>query len=485
LAGDGSEDGVMKLELQNSAGRRAARYALVNPNWDFAGSTYFGCRDPHTPIELLFSAQKIRGRGHDSLLIDAQTDALTLEETRCRVLDYDPDFLVIPSAPSYLFWRCPPPELRIPREWFAGITAPLSEAVSGALPSPHVFAAKVGGGNARPTKVLIGPHGSATPAAALRKSGADAVIRGECEEALAALADEPWELIDGLCFRKDDVVNGKSGEHYSAGLAVVDMQTLSALDYSNYNVEKHRHRHHVFHQGEGIGAEVEFARGCPWNCTFCNKQLFRNKFRERPIDAVLAEVDRLIARGVDYIYFIDEIFGVGKNVLRLLEEIARRDVRIGFQTRIDLWDEEKLDLLGRAHTISIECGIESITEAGREELNKNCRMSTERITELLIYARQRIPWVQANLILTEHDDRGEIRRWQERLKAEGVWVSEPVPMYPFPGSPLYVQTFGAQPDDWAWERAHHYYTTAFHDKGYSDIQEQRPAALEELERHSA
>jgi hypothetical protein len=118
------------------------------------------------------------------------------------------------------------------------------------------------------------------------------------------------------------------------------------------------------------------------------------------VDEVLLEIDRLIARGVDYVYFIDEIFGVGKNVLRLLEEIAKRDLRIGFQTRIDLWDEAKLDLLGRAHTISIECGIESITDAGRDELNKNCRMSTERISELLIYARQHIPWVQANLILT-------------------------------------------------------------------------------------
>ena len=56
------------------------------------------------------------------------------------------------------------------------------------------------------------------------------------------------------------------------------------------------------------------------------------------------------------------------------------------------------------------------------------------------------------------------------MKAEGVWVSEPVPMYPFPGSPLYVQMFGP-PDDQAWERAHHYYTTAFAGKGYSDIQE--------------
>jgi anaerobic magnesium-protoporphyrin IX monomethyl ester cyclase len=426
------------------------RYALVNPNWTFSGSTYFGCQEPHVPLELLFAAAKTREHGHEPLVIDAQTDNLDLETVRERISAFAPDFLVIPSAPSYLFWRCPPPELRVPQEWFAKLDTDA-------------------------TKVIIGPHSSATPAATLRKTGADVALRGEPDLAIAQLADEPWADITGCCFVQDGHM------HISAGLGVVDMKTLGPLSFGDYNVEAHQHRHHVF-TGEGRGAELEFARGCPWACTFCNKTLFRNKYRERDVSAVLQEVDTLIRRGVDYIYFIDEIFGVGKNVHKLLEGLAERRVTIGFQSRIDLWNEETLDLLGRAHTISFECGVESITEAGRDELNKNCRMSTDRIADLLIYARQRIPWVQANLILTEHDDKAEIRRFQDRLKAHGVWVSEPVPMFPFPGSPLYTQTFGAAPDDDAWERAHHYYTLAFSAKGYSDIQEQRPIPIEELER---
>jgi len=54
-------------------------------------------------------------------------------------------------------------------------------------------------------------------------------------------------------------------------------------------------------------------------------------------------------------------------------------------------------------------------------------------------------------------------------------------MFPFPGSPEYVQTFGAQPDDEAWERAHAFYLRLFSDKGYSDIQDQNPLSLAELE----
>jgi anaerobic magnesium-protoporphyrin IX monomethyl ester cyclase len=424
------------------------KFALVNPAWDFTGSIYFGCQEPHYPLELLFTFDKIQQAGHDALLLDAQLENLTVKEAKQQLDAYDPDYLVIPTAPSYLFWRCPPPELRIPQEWFAGLET-------------------------RAVKVAIGPHASATPGPTLRKLNCDVAFRGEPDEVIPLLPTHSWSTIDGCCWRDE------MGVHLSPTLAVTDMRQLGALRFDNYNVEAHKHRHHVF-DGSGHGAELEFARGCPWACSFCNKTLFRNKFRERDVNAVIEEVDRLIARGVDYIYWIDEIFGVGRNVLRLLEELAKRPISIGLQTRIDLWNEETLNLLGRAHCISMECGIESITEEGRDELNKNCRMTTERLSDLLIYARKRIPWVQANLILTEHDEREQIRSFQERLKSEGVWVSEPVPMFPYPGTPMYQQIFGAI-DDHAWERAHHYYTNTFREKGYSDIQVQTPAAIEDLE----
>jgi len=425
------------------------RYAFVNPNWDFSGSTYFGCKEPHYPLELLFAFDQVTAAGGEALLLDAQVEKLTTTEAAPRIRDFRPDFLVIPTAPSYLFWRCPPPELRVPQEWFSALR---------------------GCG----TRVAIGPHPSATPGAAMRKTKCDVVLRGEPDQTLPQLAVKPWQEIPGCCWRDD------KGEHISSDLGVTNVKALHALDFCNYPVELHTHRHHVFN-GQGRGAELEFARGCPWSCTFCNKTLFRNKFRERHVEAVLSEIDILIARGVDYIYFIDEIFGVGKNVLQLLEGIAERPVKIGLQTRIDLWTEETLNLLGRAHCISMECGVESITEAGREGLNKNCRIDTRRIGELLVYARRRIPWVQANLILTEHDDKSQIRKWQDELKSRHVWVSEPVPMFPFPGSPLFVETFGESPDEEAWERAHQFYLSQFGKTGFSDIQEEQPAALEDLE----
>lgn len=426
------------------------KYALINPRWTFDGSTYFGCRDPHLPLELLFARAELQKSGHEVRLVDAFIEDLGPEQVRERLGSFGEDFLVLPTAPSYLFWRCPQPELRVPREWLHALASPGKT-------------------------VLIGPHGSATPAATLRKTGADIVLRGEHDHTLPRLASMPWEMVDGCCWQD------AKGLHLAQSLGVADMRSLGQLDLNDYPVHLHRHKHHVFQEVAGLGAELEFARGCPWSCSFCNKTLFRNKFREREVSAVVAEIDALIARGVTYIYFIDEIFGAGRNVRTLLKAIAERPVSIGFQTRIDLWDEEGLDLLGAAHCISMECGIESITKEGRDALNKNCRLATDRITELLKYARTRVPWVQANLIRTPDDDAALVHAWQEELRREGVWVSEPVPMFPFPGSPLYVQTFGAQPDDEAWERAHRHYLSLFAGVGFSDIQEQQPVPLEELE----
>ncbi len=431
------------------------KFALVNPRWSFEGSTYFGCPDPHFPLELLSAREFLRGAGHDVLLVDALISDLSPEQVRSKLDAFQEDFLVIPSAPSYLFWRCPQPELRIPKQWIAQL-------------------------NRRSKVVVIGPHGSATPLATLEKTGADIVLRGEPDQTLPQLASLPYEMIAGCVWR-----DSHGAVHTSPGLGVTDMRALGPLDYSDFPVELHAHKHHIF-PGNGadhlqLGAEVEFARGCPWSCSFCNKTLFRNKYRERELSNVLAEIDQLIARGVDYIYFIDEIFGVGKQVKGLLEEIAKRPVSIGFQSRIDLWDEEGMDLLGRAHTVSFECGVESITEEGRDEMNKNCRLTTDRISEVLIYAKQRIPWVQAKLIKTQYDDPNLGAAWQTRMKAAGVWVSEPVPMFPFPGSPNYVQTFGEQPDEAAWERAHAFYLNIFADKGFSDIQAAQPLSLAQLE----
>lgn len=420
------------------------KFALVNPPWDYAGSIYFGCRDGHLPLEFGYARALLIQAGHEVLLVDATLEGLDIAAVRARVESFAPDLTVITTAPTYLFWRCPPPELRVPLHACKALR------------------------DVSPRLIVVGPHGSTTPRATLMKLPVDAVVMGECEEILPRLSDD-WRIIMGLAWREKDrivVQGGPQAAHFD---------DLPALTWEPRFL--HNHHHHRFDEPyRGLGAEVEASRGCPYACNFCAKENFRDKFRRRPIATVLEEIDNLLAQGVSYVYFVDEIFLPNRE---LLEGLAQRPVQFGIQTRIDLWKPDLLDLLGHAGCVSIEAGIESISELGRLLVNKQCKLDSGALRDKLLYARRSVPFVQASLIDAGVDDATAVEAFRQSLLDHGVWVNKPVPMFPYPGSPGYTEIWGP-PDDRAWERAHEHYLGQF--SRFSDIQDERPLPLAALER---
>jgi B12-binding domain/radical SAM domain protein of rhizo-twelve system len=422
------------------------RVALINPRWRFEHSIYFGCREPHLPLELAYVEAALKQRGHAAMMLDGHLFEQDAAELAAAAGEFAADLVVVTTAPSYLFWRCAPPELRVPRDMIAR----LPDAMT----------------------VAVGPHGSATPAPTLRKLGVDVVLRGECDESIVALADAGGPAgVPGAAWRGPDGAVHINGPPQAA--AFVD---TPALAWPDAWVRRHRHHHHRFDAAPEVpGAEVEASRGCPYACTFCAKLDYRDRYRRRRLDLLLAEIDTLIGQGVGYLYFIDEIFLPQRP---LLEALCRRDVQFGVQTRVDLWKPDMLDLLGAAGCVSVEAGVESLTPEGRAALDKNCRLSTEELTSLLIRARRRIPFVQANLIRSVGDEAAAIAAWRATLQREGVWANDPVPLFPYPSSPDYRRLWG-EPDEHAWERAHAHYLRQF--AAFSDIQEAAPLPLPELE----
>jgi anaerobic magnesium-protoporphyrin IX monomethyl ester cyclase len=423
------------------------RVALINPPWSFDGSIYFGCREPHLPLELAYSERLLCEAGHEPRIFDCHTSALSLRDLRAEVDHFRPNMTVVTTAPTYLFWRCAPPELRVP---LAALRA-LREA-------PGLY-------------VAVGPHGSATPRSVLRKLAADVVVMGECEETLVRLAGGERDRLPGIAYRDGD------GIRVNGVPQAARFTDAPPLSWPERWIACHRHHHHRFDlPPTGPGGEVEASRGCPYHCTFCAKENFRDKYRRRLLPLLLAEIDGLLAQGVEYIYFIDEIFLPNRP---LLEALAERRLRFGIQTRIDLWKPEMLELLGRAGCVSIEAGVESVTAEGRHLLDKDCRVTTEELTERLIEAKRHVPFVQGNLIGVPTDEPAEIDRCRGRLSEGGVWTNEPVPLFPYPGSPDYRRLWGEE-DDHAWERAHDHYLRMH--LQFSDLQDDHPRPLPELER---
>lgn len=422
------------------------RVALINPPWSFAGSIYFGCREPHLPLELGYAERLLRDAGHKARVFDCHLLAMSLDDLRAEVVAFRPEMIVVTTAPTYLFWRCAPPELRMAQMVFQTL-----RGVTG-------------------IRVAVGPHGSTTPRAALRKLDAEVIVIGECEETLVRLAAGERQQLPGIAYRDGGEIRVNGGPRAARFI------DAPPLVWPESWVGRHHHHHHRFDRPPaGPGAEVEASRGCPYHCTFCAKENFRDGYRRRLLPALLAEIDGLLAQGVEYIYFIDEIFLPNRP---LLEALAERRIRFGVQTRVDLWKPEMLELLGRAGCVSIEAGVESITAEGRDLLAKDCRVSTDDLAERLIEAKRYVPFVQGNLIGMPTDAEAEVTRWRSRLAEHGVWSNKPVPLFPYPGSPDYRRLWG-EADDYAWERAHAHYLRMY--GRFSDLQDDHPLPLPELE----
>ena len=415
------------------------KIALVNPRWTFDGSIYSGCRQPHLPLEYGYTRALLERVGHDVLLLDAHLHDIEMPDVVRTLETFAPDTIVVTTAPSYLLWRCAPPELRVSRALL------------------HAVAHLPG------LRVIVGPHASTTPVTTLRKLNADVAVLGDCEDTLVRLTealsharigatrklsspDDLWracKAVPSIALRIGDryVVQGTPAE---AALA-----SLPALVWPQSDVDRHRHHHHRFEApAAGPGAEMEASRGCPYDCTFFAKDVYRDDYRRRPLGVILEELDGLWRHGVEYVYFIDEIFMPNR---ALLEALIPFDIRFGVRTRIDLWSPANLELLGRAGCVSMEACVESITE-GRNPLDRGDRLTTAQMSDRLVRAREHVPFVHANLLDAEAGRLAEVAQWRRFLIAAGVWANAPVPMFPYPGSPGYARRWGS-PDDDAWERA--------------------------------
>jgi anaerobic magnesium-protoporphyrin IX monomethyl ester cyclase len=73
----------------------------------------------------------------------------------------------------------------------------------------------------------------------------------------------------------------------------------------------------------------------------------------------------------------------------------------------------------------------------------------------MVFAKERIPWVQADLVAPPGSDPELLHRteeWRQQAISRGVWVSEPVKLFLYPGSALFEQVAGPV-DESAWIRA--------------------------------
>jgi radical SAM superfamily enzyme YgiQ (UPF0313 family) len=191
---------------------------------------------------------------------------------------------------------------------------------------------------------------------------------------------------------------------------------------------------------------VQTSRGCPLKCSFCASSiLLTPKYKQKPAEKVLAEVDRIRALWrTPFIELADDNSFVNKRYWRtLLPELAKRRIRWFTETDLSVADDEELlALLAGAGCVEVLVGLESATPEALAAIDRSGWKSKRAAR-----ARANVRLIQSYGIrvngcfivgLDAHTEQvfDEVLNFVREAELYDVQITLPTP---FPGTPMYQQ----------------------------------------------
>jgi radical SAM superfamily enzyme YgiQ (UPF0313 family) len=211
--------------------------------------------------------------------------------------------------------------------------------------------------------VLGGAHVSAVPSA-LSYDCFDVGVIAEGEQTMLELVRhiEGNGLLDltgiaGLVFRRDGEIVLTEPRGYIKDLDTVPFPARHLLPpLSAYSPTPASYRKLPL-------AVLMTSRGCPYQCTFCDRKVFGNLTRGHSPDRVVAEVEEALKRyGAKEIRFFDDTFTYDKNrVIEICEKILQKGLRFPWTclTRVSAVTKELLKKMKEAGCWQVLYGLES------------------------------------------------------------------------------------------------------------------------------
>jgi radical SAM superfamily enzyme YgiQ (UPF0313 family) len=194
-------------------------------------------------------------------------------------------------------------------------------------------------------------------------------------------------------------------------------------------------------------APVQFSRGCPFQCEFCDIiTIFGRRPRVKRPEQVLAEFDALLAQGFRGCFLVDDNF-IGNKVeakrllRRVIEWQAARGFPLTFTTEasINLADDRELiDLMVQANFQGVFIGIETPRKASLLETRKHQNVHGDSMLEKIARIRSRGLGVSAGFIVGfDNDDERIFDEQFTFIQASGIATLSISLLTPLPTTPLY------------------------------------------------
>jgi len=217
--------------------------------------------------------------------------------------------------------------------------------------------------------LIGGPHVTALPVETIQDFPQfDAGIIGEGEETflefleavnkkgISPADDIGW--IKGLVFRHNGTARLAPKRPYIENLDTLPMPAWDLLEGF-----PERYQPPLMSYKELPVASMVTSRGCPFQCIFCDRSVFGNRYRCYSADYVIKMIEHLVERyRIKHIIFYDDLFAASKARLKAIcERIIDKNLNISWtcDARVNTVTPETLALMKRAGCWEIAYGIES------------------------------------------------------------------------------------------------------------------------------
>ena len=225
--------------------------------------------------------------------------------------------------------------------------------------------------------VLGGPHLSLYPDETIGFPEVDFAFNGDGEDVFVEfvnlleqyskqIPESELEKLPGIIFRKTDGSIIKNG--YAR---VADIDALPFPDRSFINEDLY---FCILGKPKKM-TTIMSSRGCPFKCTFCNTP--DKQYRYRNAVNVVDEMEYLSKRGVEEIFFFDDLFNINaRRGIEICDEILKRGLKVSwaFRGRVAGMNEEFAKKAAEAGCTRIQFGIEKATDEGLLKVRKGAKV---------------------------------------------------------------------------------------------------------------
>lgn len=305
------------------------------------------------PLGIFYLASYIRSKDHEVCVIDAEAQQKTVDDLTALAIQFHPDALGI-SATTVAFPRA----------------LQVAEAIKKQLGDIPV--------------IIGGPHVTAAAEDVMSHPSIDFAVLGEGEVTLAALLDvlarkaDP-SAVEGIAYRSNGRVVITPRHPYIANIDDIPFPAYDLVpDMTLYNPPPANYKALPV-------ANIITSRGCPNQCTFCDRSVFGRQMRLRSPENIASEIETLYRQyGIREIAFVDDTFTLKpQRIIELFHILDEKNIRFPWtcMSRINTVDDAILKFMKEHGCWHISFGIESGSDNILKLIKK--KISLKRAAEII------------------------------------------------------------------------------------------------------